>query len=113
MGKKTGISYFDPGTEIYPSVAAAMGTCLPPAGMYRSPEDENPSSSSSVPRQMEPLLADGLQGRRIEDRYREALVAGRRHSMADPCRDGALGQISLLIFPFCSPTIGRGGITWR
>jgi hypothetical protein len=62
---------------------------------------------------MEPLLADGLQGRRIEDRYREALVAGRRHSMADPCRDGALGQISLLIFPFCSPTIGRGGITWR
>ena len=82
---------------------------LPPVGMCRSPEDENASSPFSVPRQMEPILADGLQGRRIEDRYREALVAGRRHSMADPCRDGALGQISLLIFPFCSPTIGGRG----
>ena len=46
---------------------------LPPVGMCRSPEDENASSPFSVPRQMEPILADGLQGRRIEDHYHDAV----------------------------------------
>jgi hypothetical protein len=70
---QTGISYFDPGTGIYPSVAEATGMSLPPVGMCRSPEDENASSPFSVPRQMEPILADGLQGRRIEDHYHDAV----------------------------------------